>query len=526
MTPRLILFPGRDDERVFELPEAGLTLGRAEDNDVFVLAKTLSRYHARIERTGEGAVLHDLGSRNGTFIDGARIEGSRPLLGGELIRCGGVVLRYVTGPEVDDSGTASSSSVPRMVRNIEADLSRLSMGEILAGGRRAAPGQAQERLRILLKVSQLLSSPMEIDELLQRILDLAFEILDIDRAALLMVDAESDELVPRVVRTRGGRSPQGTIWSQHIVRYVREHSVATVFADAQADPRLGGAKSVLRQSICASMCAPLKPEDQVLGVLYVDNLSAPDRFTAEDLDFLSAFANQAAIAIESSLLRKRLEREAVTRNNLLRFFPPTAIGKIMAESQVTLGAQETEITALFCDLTDFTALSSRLAPREVVDLLNDYFPAMAEVVFRHEGTLEKYIGDALMAVWGAPFRHPEDADRAVRSAVQMQRAMAGLNARRRRGWPELTIHVGLSSGAVAAGNIGSEQYLQYATIGDATNVASRICNAAAPGEVLLAESTVRRLAESWPLEELEARRLKGKAEPLRLFRLLWRQAAP
>jgi adenylate cyclase len=519
MAPRLILHPGRHDEQVFSLAKGSATIGRAEDNDVVVLAKTLSRYHARLDLTDGGALVTDLGSRNGTFVGDERL-GSEPrrLGASETIRCGSVLLRFVGD---GDSDTAEESSVPRLVQDIHGDLSQLSMAEVLGASRRTTPAEAQERLRILLKVSQLLSSPTEVDALLQKILDLAFEILDIDRGALLLVDETTRELVPRVVRTRAGVPESGAIYSQHIVRHVREHSVAALFADARSDPRLGEAKSILKQSICASMCAPLKPRDEVLGVLYVDNLSVPDRFDAEDLEFLSAFANQAAVALDNSYLYQRLEREAVARNNLVRFFPPATVRRLMEESDVGLEAQETVITALFCDLSDFTGISARLTPRQVVDLLNAYFPAMAEVVFHHDGTLEKYIGDALLAVWGAPFRHPEDADRAVQAAGEMQRALATLN--RRRPGPELAIHVGLNTGAVAAGNIGSEHYLQYATIGDATNVASRICDAAAPGEVLLSESTVRHLRLGWPLEEVESRQVKGKEEPLRLYRLRWRQ---
>jgi adenylate cyclase len=182
------------------------------------------------------------------------------------------------------------------------------------------------------------------------------------------------------------------------------------------------------------------------------------------------------------------------------------------------------VTVLFSDITGFTSLASRLHPRQLVELLNVYFPVMADIVFRHEGTLEKYIGDALMAVWGAPFSQPDDADRALRAAVEMQRALAALNTRwRAQGQPELQIHVGLNTGRVAAGNIGSEQFLQYATIGDATNVASRICGVAEAGEIYVSETTVQRCQErAWPLTRLPPVQVKGKEEALTLYRLEWR----
>jgi adenylate cyclase len=267
------------------------------------------------------------------------------------------------------------------------------------------------------------------------------------------------------------------------------------------------------------MCTPLKAGDVLLGALYVDNVTKPDRFVEEDLHFVSAFANQAAIAIHNALLSTKLAQEAVTRNNLMRFFPPTAIEAIL-EGQDTLAVRETEATALFCDLSGYTAMSAQMSPRAVIELLNHYFPVMADIVFRHEGTLEKYIGDALLAVWGAPFAHADDPERAVRAAIDMQRAVQGLTTGGKLP-AGLAVHIGINSGVVAAGNIGSRQYLQYATIGDATNVASRICSVAAEGEILADAGTASRLVAGWALEALEPVHVKGKAEPLRLVRVKW-----
>jgi adenylate cyclase len=329
-----------------------------------------------------------------------------------------------------------------------------------------------------------------------------------------------------VARLASGELPSGPFYSHQIIEYVRSQSVAALFADALQDPRLEGASSVMLQSIHASMCVPLKPRNEVLGVLYVDNLTQANRFTQEDLEFLTAFGNQAAIALEISLLSQRLAEEAVLRNTYLRFFPAPVIKKLESTRGAPLDRVETEVTVLFSDISGFTSLSSTLHPMQVMDLLNEYFPVMADIVFRYEGTLEKYIGDALMAIWGAPFPQPDDADRALRAAIEMQHALADLNARwKAQGKPELQIHVGLNTGRVAAGNIGSERYLQYATIGDATNVASRICSAAADGEICIAEATFQRSQERrWPLAKLPPVQVKGKTEPLTLYKVDWRAA--
>jgi adenylate cyclase len=530
--PRLIqISPSSDISKAYELPPGSVTVGRATDNQIFILDKSLSRHHVRFTRDENKVLLEDLTSKNGTYVNGERIS-SLDLQGGETIKCGDVKFRYEVTTEVQPASIPHTSfASPTLVCDVRRDVTNITMDELLGFRKsrinrpleQAVSPNAEEKLRVLLKVSQLLSSPEHVDKLLPKILELVVQILDVDRATILMLDEATDTLVPTVIRTKKGNENGQDFYSQHIVNYVRQHEVAVLFSDALSDPRLDYAKSIVNQSIRASMCAPIKPRDRLLGVLYVDNVIAPNRFRDEDLEFLSAFANQAAIAIENAVLYEQLEREAIMRSNLVRYFPSTAITRLMEGKQTTLNTIETEVTALFCDISGFTALCAQMEPREVVDLLNQYFPVMAQIVFKHEGTLEKYIGDALMAVWGAPFRHEEDASRALMAAVAMQQAISKQN----KHWPaarQIHIHIGLNTGNVAAGNIGSKDYLQYATIGDATNMASRICSTAQVGEILISESTRQRLGRvPWLIEALGPTVLRGRNEPLQLHRVRWNQ---
>lgn len=231
------------------------------------------------------------------------------------------------------------------------------------------------------------------------------------------------------------------------------------------------------------------------------------------------FATAITYYIVDGMLQ--MHKEAVSNERLSRFFAPEVAARIAAEPDVAVRAEEHGVTVLFCDISGFTAMSSTMQPRAIVDLLNAYFPPMVDIVFRHGGTLEKFIGDALLAVWGAPFGSPDDADRAVAAAIEMQQGVATLNARLvAAGYRPIGIHIGLCSGPVAAGYIGTEKYIQYAVIGDTTNVASRICAVAEAGEILLAEST--RLLLTRPgiaLESLPPVSVKGKADPLVLHRI-------
>ena len=516
----LIVYPGLPDEQRYEL-RAGMTIGRTRENDVAVLHKSLSREHARIAVDGDRVLLTDLDSKNGTYVNGARVKEAE-LRAGDSVRCGDVEMRVA-----DASGDAPA---PSRTLDPAKHSTNLSLDELVRSGgdgrsmlrvaTAEGPDRTEHKLQLLLRVAELLSKPRSIDALLSDVLDLAVRILDVDRAVVLVRD-DAGALAPRATHLRPGVRASERAFSRAIVDYVGRTRMAALFTDALADPRVDSAKSVLDESIRAAMCAPLARGSELYGAIYVDNLRTTHRFDEEDLDFLTAFALQAAGAIENARLYARLEKEALVRSAYERFFPPKTAARLTETPR--LGVVDAEVTALFADIAGFTAMSGTMAPRAIVDMLNEYFAVVSDVVFRHDGTLEKYIGDALLAVWGAPFPHDDDADRALAAAVDMQRAVRELGARMAaRGGPPVAIHVGLNTGPVAAGNIGSEKYLQYATIGDATNVASRVCGLAGAGEIVIAQATVDRLKQRpWPLVALPPAQVRGKSEPLSVHRVTW-----
>lgn len=229
--------------------------------------------------------------------------------------------------------------------------------------------------------------------------------------------------------------------------------------------------------------------------------------------------------IVSSMLT--MTGEAVVSERLSRFFSPEVAARIATEPELAVRAAECRVTVLFSDISGFTSMASRMRPQEVVDLLNAYFPAMVEIIFRHGGTLEKFVGDAVLAVWGAPVQRPDDADRAVAAALDMQAAVARFNeARGRSGVAPLRVHIGIASGQAAAGYIGTDSYIQYAVIGDTTNVASRICSATGPGEILVGEQTRGLVSPgTFVLEPAPPIVAKGKDRPVDVYRVLSLAAA-
>ncbi len=535
--PYIIQSQGTPQERICELRYGINTIGRGLDNSIVVEddARSLSRHHAEIQLTDKGVFLTDLNSSNGTFVNQTKII-QQKLHDGDLVQFGSVIFKFVDTELIASDVQVTNSGLSILMR-VSPDKSRVNMQDLLkqqdfskAGSVLMIQGndEAQRtsaKLQVLLEVSQELASPEGYAALPAKILELLLKIMSVDRAVLLLVDETTGKLEPKAYRFS---DPEATanldFYSSRITNFVLKQGDAIISDDALGDRRFDSSMSIIQQSIQAAMCAPLKPRDRVIGVLYVDNLSRGSAYNQEDLEFLSSLANQAAIAIENANLYRNMQAEVIRRTKLERFFP-AAVSKKIEEGWDLNRIVETEVTALFSDISGFTEMTSQMQPRKVLEFLNEYFKVMVEnIVFPFGGTLEKYIADALLAVWGSPYQGHDDAIMAVNAAIAMQWAMQKLNQE----WAtqgrdlQIQIHIGLNTGMVAAGNIGSENLIQYTNIGDTMNVASRICTAAQAGDVFISESTMAKISNfKLPLEKLDLIKVKGKDDPLQLYRVLW-----
>lgn len=242
-------------------------------------------------------------------------------------------------------------------------------------------------------------------------------------------------------------------------------------------------------------------------------LPAPFKFALEGI---------ASVAFENGQLAERVRRETLARTNLERFFTPSVAERIVAsEDTVRPGGDKRPVAVLFSDIRGFTTISEKMNPFQMAKLLSDYFSEMVDCVYRHGGTLDKFMGDALMAQWGAPVGKPDDVDRALRAACDMLDALDTLNARWAiEGRPAMQAGIGLNFGEAFAGNIGCERRLEYTVIGDTVNTASRLCSSAAAGEILITEYFQQALTTAPRTASVPGLALKGKAHPVPVYRVL------
>lgn len=524
----------------FELqPGVSLVLGRAPASDLPVFDPTISRRHAEVRADGGVVTVRDLGSSNGTFFNGERVEAAAAGPA-DLLSFGKVAFRVepIVAPTESESRTSATDQVipvsvtpsPRAsggviikqfpVRIHHSALTPIRGAVAIPEHADAARDKDKVKLSTLLEVSKGLGRAVDTDMILESIVGYAYQILDVDRVAILLMD-EHGELMPKISRDKRGTVTPRAV-PQSIARKVVDDQVAVLTDDAGEDQRFGG-QSIVMQRVRSAMCTPLiGSEGRVLGVLYVDNITTTHRYTDEDLDFLIAFSGIAAVAIENSQFAERIRRETLARSNFERYFAPNLAARIASSPEATrLGGEKRVVTVLFSDIRGFTAMAEAMRPDEMASLLTEYFTEMVEVVFRNGGTLDKFIGDAVMAQWGAPLEAPDDPDRAMLAAIEMIEALDALNGRwRAEGRPELQIGIGLNHGEAFAGNIGSERRLEFTVIGDTVNTASRLCSAAGEREILLTDEMRRALQSPPPLEECPSMELRGKTQAVPVYKVV------
>jgi adenylate cyclase len=261
------------------------------------------------------------------------------------------------------------------------------------------------------------------------------------------------------------------------------------------------------------MCVPLILDEEILGVFGCANRIGMRSFTEEDRRLLNAIASQMDTAIFENLEQRRLRQvlgRSVDRRVMERLLSTGEVGFLRGERIVA--------SVLYCDIRGSTSLAERTEPELLVGFINDYLGAMVDVILRNEGTVDKFVGDEVMALFGAPFPQPDHALRAVRAALEMQAAYQGVMDRwGARGVDRSPIGIGIATGELIAGEMGSEQRTNYTVIGRAANLGARICAVAEGGQVLVSQATydlVRDQVEAAPIPGLE---MKGLAGPVTVY---------
>ncbi len=521
------------------LNDRDLRLGRGGDCEVVLPDPSVSRQHALLTRRGGRWWVVDLGSTNGITVNGESVR-EASLTAGDRLSVGNFELRVAVPPppsppptaamsrglSLDDSGPVPHTQLVRPLADVMSQLG-LEQGQWAAKRSELDEAYGNRVFGYLLRLASSLLTAGSVDEVLARVTDLAFEALPVRRGFILLLDQASGELVCELARLEERtvyRPSEAVPVSRTILKRVLEEKVALITLDAKSDSRLEHGASIRIHDIRAAMSVPLCSGDRIIGVLQVDSPLSREAFSAPDLDFLTALANYAAVAVERLRNREEAEREGRLRRWLARYHAPTVIEAVLGlegGSEELARLVPAEVTVLFADLVGFSRLAEALAPAVVADLLAEFFDAAEEAIFSSGGTLDKFIGDCVMAFFGAPFAQPDHASRAVAAALGIRRGLARINRGRvGRGLPPLSARIGLQSGPVVVGEVGSSRRVEYTVLGNTVNVASRLAGeVAGPGEIVLGGATWRGVEGSLAVTPLGRVRLTGLSQEVEVVRV-------
>jgi adenylate cyclase len=502
---KLIILRG-DTHQVFELSDDPTSVGRAPENTLWLDDPGLSRRHCEFRRRGRQWLLFDLGSFNGSFVNNMLVT-EHTLRSGDRVQLGASVIYFVPDDSPDERAMGA----------------RPGKGE--GADTRRATSQKLRKFSALIEITKALNSELDMASVLGTIVDKGVELIGAERGFLILV--HDGVLDCRVARNRDKtdiRNPERLI-SRSVLDGVTTTGEPVLTIDAPT--ALSGSRSIMALEVRSLICVPLRLKDRILGALYVDSKLAEAKFNEESENLLHAFADQASIAIENARLFDEVaesrEAEKSVRQMFQKYVPADVVREALKMKDGDRLSAKLTATVLFSDIRGFTSISERLPPEAVVGFLNDYLQRMVDIVFDEGGIVDKFIGDAVMAVFGAPVPKPDDAARAVRAALRMIEEVARFNEeqRKRRG-VEIDIGIGLHTGPLIAGNIGSDRKMEYTVIGDTVNAASRVesLNREMKTQVLITQECYDATGRVFVVRELPPVTVKGRKRPLRVYEVL------
>ncbi|UCF67311.1 MAG: FHA domain-containing protein [Acidobacteriota bacterium] len=486
----IVIIQGRDAGlRISVDTGSEIAIGRDSACTIQLNDPEVSRRHCVLVHERERLEIIDLGSSNGTLVNGQRVE-RRALSHGDRIQIGSSLLHLARRGEI--LGRAASEGVLGETPTHSEPLITLPLGEITRG----AGGDDQrlrEQLRAVIDVSEELASRADVEDLYQPVLDILYELFPQAERGHLLLGDDVERFVCCATRARGG-SGEEVPFSRELCRRALEGRELYVYRQASAGQD-GDSESMIGLEIRSAMVVPLMFKREVLGLVVLDSTDARGGYSEQDAQLAAAVCRQIAVAIKNTQLIEQAARESQLRLSLSRFVPKAMAEQIVCgKIDVGLGGQRYEAVVLFADLVGFTKRGEALSPEQMVELLNEYFKESVPLIERAGGSIDKFIGDAILAVWGIPREQGPAALAAVRCALELQSRMAV------RGWQlagqqvePLQAGVGVNFGPVVAGNVGSRQRREFTIIGDTVNTAQRIEAMASGGQVLVSRALLDQL---------------------------------
>ncbi|MGA1999664.1 MAG: adenylate/guanylate cyclase domain-containing protein [Terriglobales bacterium] len=514
----------RDTEKTWETGEPDVVFGRTGEKSEAVLDlfpdKKVSREHGRIWEEGGFHWIEDLNSKGGTLLNGREIkgQGKHQLRIGDRIVAGNTTLR-VELPRLPDApsqtrylehGSILLPDTPEADVATAGDLSAILLNAVPV---EVVGEEAARRLKVICDVPLQLAGKTNREALLRVIVDRLVELIpNATSVGLVLRDSNTDALLLKAYHSDTFCSV-----SETLARRAVENRKAFIWKRSATGDLSG---TLLAGPIAVGMYAPLLWQEEALGVICADSHKLDAVFTEDDLRLMVMMAQYAAMTVANHDLQETLRRESAVKANLLRQFSPALAERLLAHrGQLQLGGERREVTLLCSDIRGFTIMSSQMQPDEILGTLNEYFGYLVPVIFANHGMIDKFMGDAILAVFGSPEPDPAHHEHAVRAALEMQAVLAWLNAARSdRGARICQVGIGVHCGEVVQGFVGTADRMEFTVIGDVVNRTSRYTAGASGEQILISPELHERV---WRLVEAEKTTIATKHEgDLAAYRVL------
>ncbi len=526
-----------DDAYEVVVPASGAEIGRAAECRLVIEDSEVSRHHARLSCEDGKWTISDMGSTNGTSVNGEKLDQPGELSDGDVVTVHTydllVSIEQDTGGGIVFDERDPDESMGTFVASADVlKLLEMDAAEAIGGGEEtkpadavAAPGRlsvssrstlgANHILELFSSATEALLGAIDVEAVLEEIMRLAFDNVPAQRGAITLYEGEGAELRPVVVR--GVEDADSLRISRKIATGAIEEHKASLIREVESDDRFTASDTIARMDVRSAVCVPMEHDGQVQGLIYLDTRDNTSRFGERDLRLVTVLGMLGAIGIRQTRYRE-IGRQLEIRSRLERYSSPSVVERLQSTGEYgEMLAEEREISVLFTDLCGFTALSESMTPADTALLLNSIFEELTQVVFTHEGTLDKFMGDGMMAFFGAPFDQPDHAQRAVAAAWGMSEALEAINSE----LPEerrIGMRIGVNTGPAIVGDIGSQTRRDYTVVGDTVNVASRLeSTVASPGQIAIGHITQERVQDLFHCDPQPKMQIKGRQKEVMPF---------
>ena len=503
-----------EESKIFYLNKDSIQIGKLMENDIELKDDTVSRQHCKLVKAGKKIKLIDLKSTNGSYVNGKRVV-EKVLEEGDRITVGRTTLNYLSVSAAETYQDINDQQISMVV-----PLAELSRKEDQA----ALQAEEPNFLASLTKLGKTLITCQDMEESFQKLADLIYDFVKPEKILVFYYDEKQNDLHLKYTSSKDRKRDNRINISKTIALKAIREKVAILSSNTRNDSRFDSSKSIIIYGITSAISVPIWTKDSIYGLIYVDTTSFARSFAQRDMEIMSIIANFAGFSIEGINSLEKLNRERRLRARLERYHSPAIVSKLMEFQDDKTGEftayRESDASVLFLDIVKFTTRAEKMTPIEVGLFLNQFFTEMTEIIFRNNGTLDKFIGDGIMAVFGIPFEYENHAELAIRTALEMMKRIGEMN----ESFPEkkkIRVRIGINSGKLISGDFGSPKRIEYTVLGNTVNVASRLESTVAQSdEIVVSETAYEQSRSHFDFECLGEKNLHGMSTSVKAYKVI------